>query len=136
MFNVWHQKLVQLRRVAKVVFFKKLFLKEWTSDQLPISFIQIRFSCNPNIKETFTQCQKGVSPMFWLHENLILMKEMVKKCSTDQMFTLWVREINPYFSISNLKPIQNWWNTEIQNLFLDSVSCSNYCRLKCPFLNN
>ena len=26
--------------------------------------------------------------MFWLQENLILMKEMVKKCSTDQRFIL------------------------------------------------
>ena len=34
------------------------------------------------------------SPMFWLQENLILMKETVNKCSTDQRFIF--KEITSY----------------------------------------
>ena len=37
------------------------FFKNEPPDQLPISFIQIRFSCNQNIGETLTQCEKSVS---------------------------------------------------------------------------
>ena len=44
--------------------------------QLPISFIQIRFSYIQNIGETLTQCIKSISPMFRLQENLILMNKM------------------------------------------------------------
>ena len=62
--------------IAKAGFFKKLFLWKWTSDMLLISFIQIRFSCIQNIGETLTQRKESVSPMFWLQENLIWMKEM------------------------------------------------------------
>ena len=51
------------RCLLKYGSFKKLFLSEWTSDQLEhfldISFIKIRFSCNQNIGETLTQCKKG-----------------------------------------------------------------------------
>ena len=45
--------------VLKHGFFKKLlFLLVWTSDQMSISFIKIRFFCNQNIGETLTQCKK------------------------------------------------------------------------------
>ena len=43
---------------------------------MPISFIQIRFFRNQNIGETLTHSKKSVSPMFWLQDSLIWMKEM------------------------------------------------------------
>ena len=64
------------RSLLKYGFCKKLLLYECNSDQLPISFIKIRFSCNQKIGETFTQTKKKCSPMFWLQENLIWMKEV------------------------------------------------------------
>ena len=54
------------------------------NNQLPISFIQIGFSYNQNIRETLTQSKKSVSPMFWLQENLIEWK----KWATDHRFIL------------------------------------------------
>ena len=76
---------------VKYGFFKKLFLYEWTSDQLNNSwtffFIKIRFSCNQNIGETLTQCKKCLSNVLITGESN-LMKEVVKKCSTDQSFIL------------------------------------------------
>ena len=41
-------------------------------------FIKIRFSCNKTSERHFYI--EWVSPIFWLQENLILMKKMVKKC--------------------------------------------------------
>ena len=59
----------------KCRFCKKLLLYEWNSGQLPISFLQIRFFCNQNIGETLFLHWVSVSPIFWLQENLIWMKE-------------------------------------------------------------
>ena len=68
--------------------FRPIFrpLISWTFLEhfLNISFIKIRLSCYPNIGETLTQFKK-VSPMFGLQENLILMKKMSQKCSTDAL---------------------------------------------------
>ena len=55
----------------KYRFCKELLLYEWNSGQLNTFFIKIRLFCNQNIGE-----KKCVTPMFWLQENLILMKEM------------------------------------------------------------
>ena len=42
-------------------FLRSYFFKNEPLDQLPISFIKIRFSCNQNIGETLTRCKKSVS---------------------------------------------------------------------------
>ena len=47
--------------------------------------------CNHNIGDTLLNWA-SVSSMFWLQENLFLMKEMSKTCSTDQRFI--VKEIH------------------------------------------
>ena len=64
----------------------------WVEHLLTDFFIKIRFSCyrSPVIKtlEWHFFNLVSVSSMFWLQKNLILMKEMVKKCSTDQRFIL------------------------------------------------
>ena len=39
-------------------FLRKYFFENKNSDQLPISFIQFRFSCNQSIRKTFTPCRK------------------------------------------------------------------------------
>ena len=57
---------------------------------LDISFIKIRFSCNQNIGDTLFYIEWKYLQLFefWLKKNLILMKNMSKKCSKDQRFIL------------------------------------------------
>ena len=67
---------VQILNWPKTGFCKKLLLYECNSDQLPISFIKIWFSCNQHIGETLFLHWVSVSPICWLQENLILMKKI------------------------------------------------------------
>ena len=57
-------------------FVRSYFLTNETMGGCPFSFIKIRFSYNQNIGETHFLHWVSVSPIFWLQENLILMKEM------------------------------------------------------------
>jgi hypothetical protein len=58
----WSNNIGNSNLFLKYGFFKKVFLQDWTSDQLNISFVKIRFSFYQNIGETLIQFKKSVSP--------------------------------------------------------------------------
>ena len=73
---------------------------KWTSDQLSISFIKIRFSCRQNIGETLFYIE-------WVSLQCFDIRKIYswgEKCSTDQRFTLKVMIAlkNPYFKVTEI----------------------------------
>ena len=77
------------------------------SDELK-SLSNVLITGESNFDERNSQCKKD-SPMFWLQENLILMKEMLNWSEDHSWRNSFLK--NPYFS----------WNTQPENIILNRL---------------